>query len=101
MIMGDILFVTWEGGGNLPPAIGIAAELQRRGNAVRMLGHEQQRSTVERAGLRFEPYSHPYIYSTTEPEPWLRWMRGFQAIINDRSLGIDLLASVQREPTDL
>jgi UDP:flavonoid glycosyltransferase YjiC (YdhE family) len=101
MIMGDILFVTWEGGGNLPPAIGIAAEVQRRGEIVRMLGHEQQRSPIERAGLRFEPYSHPYIYSTTKPEPWLRWMRGFQAIINDRSLGIDLLASVQREPTDL
>jgi UDP:flavonoid glycosyltransferase YjiC (YdhE family) len=101
MTMGDILFVTWDGGGNLPPAIGIAAELQRRGEVVRMLGHEQLRSTIERAGLRFEPYSHPYTYSTTTPEPWLRWMRGFQAILNDRSLGDDLLASVQREPTDL
>lgn len=99
--MGDILFVTWDGGGNLPPAIGIAAELQHRGEIVRMLGHEQQRSTIEGAGLRFEPYSHPYTYSTTTPEPWLRWIRGFQAIINDRSLGLDLVGSVQREPTDL
>ena len=99
--MGDILIVTWDGGGNLPPAIGIAAELQRRGEVVRMLGHEQLRSTIERAGLRFEPYSHPYTYSTTTPEPWLSWMRGFRAIINDRSLGVDLLRSVQREPADL
>jgi hypothetical protein len=43
MIMSDILFVTWDGGGNLPPAIGIAAELQRLGEVVRMLGHEQLR----------------------------------------------------------
>ncbi len=99
--MADILFVTWDGGGNLPPAIGIAAELQRRGEGVRMLGHEQLRSTIEGAGLRFEPYSHPYAYSTTTPEPWLRWMRGFQAILNDRSLAVDLLGSVQREPTNL
>ena len=30
--MPNIVFVTWDGGGNLPPAIGIAAELQRRGD---------------------------------------------------------------------
>ncbi len=29
--MADILFVTWDGGGNVPPALGIAAELSRRG----------------------------------------------------------------------
>jgi hypothetical protein len=40
MTMGDILFVTWDGGGNVPPAIGIACELQRRGESVRVLGHE-------------------------------------------------------------
>jgi UDP:flavonoid glycosyltransferase YjiC (YdhE family) len=57
MIMANILFVTWDGGGNLPPAIGIAAELQRRGDAVRFLGHEQQRNVIEKAWLRFEPYS--------------------------------------------
>ena len=29
--MASILFVTWDGGGNLPPALGIAAELRDRG----------------------------------------------------------------------
>ena len=72
--MGDILFVTWDGGGNVPPAIGIASELQRRGESVRVLGHEQQRTMIEKAGLRFEPYSHPHPFSSTTPEPWLRWI---------------------------
>jgi hypothetical protein len=31
--MASILFVTWDGGGNLPPALGIAAELRERGRA--------------------------------------------------------------------
>ena len=37
--MADILFVTWDGGGNVPPAVGIAAELRRRGHGVRFVGH--------------------------------------------------------------
>jgi UDP:flavonoid glycosyltransferase YjiC (YdhE family) len=101
MIMGDILFVTWDGGGNVPPAIGIACELQRRGESVRVLGHEQQRSMIERAGLRFEPYSHPHAFSSTTPQPWLPWITSLYALINDRSLGVDMLASAQRQPTDL
>ena len=37
--MADILFVTWDGGGNLPPAIGIGRELRSRGHEVRFIGH--------------------------------------------------------------
>lgn len=52
LIMANILFVTWDGGGNLPPALGIATELQRRGDTVRFLGHAQQRNVIENGGLR-------------------------------------------------
>jgi hypothetical protein len=38
--MSEILFVTWDGGGNVPPATGIATELAARGHAVRFLGHQ-------------------------------------------------------------
>jgi UDP:flavonoid glycosyltransferase YjiC (YdhE family) len=99
--MANILFVTWDGGGNVLPALGIAAELHRRGETVRFLGHEQQRSMIERAGLRFEPYSHPHRFSGTAPKLWFRWVTSIFALINDRSLGVDVLASIHREPTDL
>jgi UDP:flavonoid glycosyltransferase YjiC (YdhE family) len=98
--MANILFVTWDGAGNLPPALGIAAELQGRGETVRFLGHEQQRSMIERAGIRFESYSHSYPSSSTRAT-WPRWVASFVALVNDRSLGRDLLASIQRESTDL
>jgi hypothetical protein len=34
----DALFVTIDGGGNLPPALGIAREIVRRGGTARFLG---------------------------------------------------------------
>jgi UDP:flavonoid glycosyltransferase YjiC (YdhE family) len=99
--MANILFVTWDGGGNVPPAIGIAGELQRRGDTVRFLGHEQQRHAIEWAGLRFDSYSRQHGFSTTTPESWIRWVTTLLAFVNDRSIGSDMLAAAQREPTDL
>ncbi|MBO9523861.1 MAG: hypothetical protein J7518_20190 [Nocardioidaceae bacterium] len=54
--MARILFATWDGGGNVPPLLGIAAELRNRGHAVEVIGHQAQASTVEQAGLAFTPY---------------------------------------------
>jgi hypothetical protein len=36
--MSRIVFVTWNGGGNLLPALGIGRELDRRGHSVAFLG---------------------------------------------------------------
>ena len=46
-------FLTWDGGGNLPPAVGIAQELVARGNEVRFLGYLPQRAAIEARGLPF------------------------------------------------
>ena len=53
--MASILFVTWDGGGNVPPALGIAGELRRRGHEVAVLGQPQQSAAVEAAGVEFVP----------------------------------------------
>ena len=54
--MADALFPTLDAGGTVPPLLGVAAEVSRRGHQVRVLGHEQQRAAVEAAGLEFHPY---------------------------------------------
>lgn len=54
--MADVLFVTMDGGGNVPPMLGVAAAVAARGNRVRVLGHERLRVEVERAGLPFLAY---------------------------------------------
>lgn len=46
-------FVTWDGGGNLGPAIGIAQELVARGHDVRFLGYQPQRAGIEARGFAF------------------------------------------------
>src|SRR5450759_3941798 len=46
-------FVTWDGGGNVPPAVGIAQELIARGNDVRFLGYLPQQAAIEARGLAF------------------------------------------------
>ena len=56
--MASVQFVTWDGGGNLPPTLGIAQELHGRGHAVRVIGEESQRSAVASADLSFSAWSH-------------------------------------------
>ena len=53
----EILFVTWDGGGNVPPALGIAAELAARGHRTRFLGHRSQESALRAAGHAFTAYA--------------------------------------------
>ncbi|HET9995865.1 MAG TPA: hypothetical protein VFQ17_00040, partial [Nocardioides sp.] len=55
--MADILFVTWDGGGNVPPAVGIAAELAARGHRVRFLGHPTQAAAFADRGLAFTAFA--------------------------------------------
>jgi UDP:flavonoid glycosyltransferase YjiC (YdhE family) len=54
--MSNLLFATWDGGGNVPPLLGIAAALQGRGHTVRVVGHSRQAATVGAAGLPFAAY---------------------------------------------
>ena len=55
--MAEIVVVTWDGGGNVPPALAIAAELAARGHGIRVLGHRSQRDAIEAAG--FTPVGRP------------------------------------------
>jgi MGT family glycosyltransferase len=46
-------FVTWDGGGNLPPAVGIAQGLLAHGHDVVFAGYEVQRERLEQRRLPF------------------------------------------------
>ena len=63
--MSRILFVTWDGGGNVAPAVEIAKELRHRDEEVRFLGQEQQRAALEQAGFGFASYSKPGSWTAT------------------------------------
>jgi MGT family glycosyltransferase len=50
------LFVTWDGGGNVPPTLLLARQLLRRGHSVRVVGPPSLRVRFERAGCAFAAY---------------------------------------------
>jgi MGT family glycosyltransferase len=51
--MTTFLFVTFDGGGNQPPAFAAAAELRARGHSVLFAGYESQRRRIEDLGFGF------------------------------------------------
>ena len=63
-------FATWDGGGNVPPAVGIAQELRSRGHDVVFIGYEVQRQRLETKGYSFSvlPRSGKFdIYGASVP----------------------------------
>ncbi len=54
------LFVTFEGGGNVPPVLGVARRLAARGHAVRVLAEPCLRGAVEASGARFIPFTRHF-----------------------------------------
>lgn len=98
--MSRIVFVTWAGGGNLPPALGIAAALTRRGHEARFVGHALQGGAIEGRGFRFEAFRHAAPWPPTGPPdpsgppPSVR-------VFTDRGMGDDVVESLARDPADL
>ena len=51
--MGRILFVTWDGGGNVPPVLALAERLRARGHEVRALGSASLAPRFEARGVPY------------------------------------------------
>jgi MGT family glycosyltransferase len=63
-------FVTWDGGGNVPPAVAIAQGLAAHGHDVVFIGYEAQRTSFERRQLPFVTLRRTGdfdIYATSDP----------------------------------
>lgn len=54
------LFVTFDGGGNVPPVLGLARRLAARGHDVRVLTEPCLRGAVEAAGARFVAFTRHF-----------------------------------------
>ncbi len=100
--MARILVVTWDGGGNVPPMLGVAGELQRRGHQVRVLGHPQQRDVVASAGLRFVGYRHARPWSPKVAATGARFLLRFLfEVFTDPGPGRDVHDELAHETVDL
>jgi UDP:flavonoid glycosyltransferase YjiC (YdhE family) len=95
--MSSILFITWDGGGNVPPLLGIAAELQARGHRVRVMGHAQQAESVVASGLPFLPFTHARAFTCGGKNSPLDYL----GVFGDHGMGRDVLAELAEDPADL
>ena len=95
--MSEILFVTWDGGGNVPPATGIARELQDRGHSVRFLGHARQADGFAEQGLDFRAFPTARAFQSLEPASPMAILATF----GDRAMGTDVVQELASRPADV
>jgi UDP:flavonoid glycosyltransferase YjiC (YdhE family) len=65
--MRRLLFLTWNGAGNQPPALAIAQVLRHRGHDVTFAGYDSQRPYFAERGFRFVPVGRSSIAWREEP----------------------------------
>src|SRR4051794_7434253 len=94
--MADILFVTWDGGGNVPPAVGIAEQLRARGHRVRFIGHARQAAFFADHGLDFTAFPTARPFDSLVPATPLKVLATF----GDRAMGADVVAELAARPAD-
>jgi len=99
--MSDVLVVTWDGGGNLPPAMGIARELERRGGRVRFLGNRVQRAAVMGAGFEFVEFSRGRDHVSAEPRGTVDGALALVRLFADRGIAADAREILDRDPADV
>jgi MGT family glycosyltransferase len=110
----DFLFTTWEGGGNVTPALEVVRKLVARGHRVRVLSEECNRAESEAAGAAFRAWKRAPSRKDRSPESqtFRDWaaatpQEGILSVIRDiwcgpaLSYAHDVIEEVRREPADL
>jgi UDP:flavonoid glycosyltransferase YjiC (YdhE family) len=96
-----ILFVVFDGGGNIPPQLGVARALRERGADVHFLGHEGVRERVRAAGFSFDAFTIGTEFVPTRQRPLLSMMGNVTRVAMDRRLGREALEVAHRHHADV
>ena len=99
--MANIVFLTLDAGGNVPPALAIGRELAARGHRVRVMGAATQQAAISAAGFEFRAYETPIPWLPAEPASFLAEARGIFRLIGDRGYAADLATELRRDPADV
>jgi UDP:flavonoid glycosyltransferase YjiC (YdhE family) len=99
--MTSALFVTFEAGGNVPPALGLAQRLVAAGGRALVLGTPSQRAAVAAAGLEFEPFSAEQPYRTLVPVNLAANLTQVSRTVGSRDIAADVVRVARRESPDV
>jgi UDP:flavonoid glycosyltransferase YjiC (YdhE family) len=94
-----VMLVTWDGAGNLPPALTLISALAERGHEVAVLGHDSQEPEIRQAGGEFLRFpSAPQLDQAKQQSPTFDFLAWFQNF--NQKVVADFLAEAQRiDPT--
>lgn len=95
-----ILFVIFDGGGNIPPQLKVARTLRNRGVHVHILGHRGIRERVENEGLSFEEFTEGRRFDPVARRSLPAMMADFAKVTTDRRYGHCAVAVARRIGVD-
>ena len=76
--MSRFVLVTWDGGGNQPPALGLGQELRAGGHTVRFAGYASQQARITERGFPFQLLegSQAALQERVSGDPWSAFLEG-------------------------
>jgi MGT family glycosyltransferase len=96
--MSRFLFVTWDGGGNVPPLVALGSRLVFQSHPVRVLGPRSVEDRFTAAGCAFRPFSRVPEFDRTRSLEDQRPL--MLQLLFGPGAGEDLLEELEREPAD-
>lgn len=97
----NVLLVVWDGGGNVPPFVGVGRELVNRGHRVLCVGPERLRPSFEPIGVTFTPIMHGAPFDPLEPMSLGESQRAQGEVFLGPGYGLDVEAAVAAELPDV
>lgn len=110
----SFLLATFEGGGSVPPFVGLARRLVERGHRVRLMSDACNRPETMAAGARFVPWTtapskigrareFDHFHDWAAPTPFEGIMATCDALLTGPALAFagDIMNELAREPADL
>ncbi len=103
------LFTTWEGGGNVPPVLGVAQRLVARGHRVRILAEPCLQEPIRAIGAEFIPFQKHFVRTDRTQDIIQDWNAGpmnlatFDNVIVGPAMDVaaETTAALKKVPTDV
>lgn len=96
-----ILFVIFDGGGNVPPQLKVARALKNRGIDIHVLGHSGLRERIESEGLSFEDFADGRRFDPIARRSLPAMMADFARVTLDRRYGQCAVEVARRTGVDV
>lgn len=97
----DVLLVSWDGGGNVPPMLALGKRLSARGHRATFLATENLGSRVAEAGLDFRPFRQAQSWMPRSGESIEDDLLSFALHLAGPEIGADLFDAVDEARPDV